>query len=374
MKNSPEQLDEMIRRYKAGEFSGVQTSSKPDEDGLVSMVSLLNDIPKANVPKADLTRIKTKILDRISLPSSSDSKALFGIAALRFIPRFIRITGGVVGGFMILLSLTIGTAVAALESIPGQTIYPVKKIVENVQLQLANTEEQKTNLQIKFANNRVDELETILQKQKEGKVSDAQVQKVVVNTVKDIQKTSENVSAQSKIDPKVDLLTKIVNLSNKQSAIIQAAQVDSEGEVKLELEKALEVTKITKEQAIENIERAGLVVENDNVIVIEEEKLDEDDVMTQGKLTAVSATSLSIGSAQFLLTKTTEYVNIKPVDLKVGVIVKITGEIKDKKTYATKVEFETPAKPAPTPTPIPETEEQPSTVVPPAPTGTTVEM
>jgi hypothetical protein len=338
MTKTPEQLDEIISRVK--NHADVSSFQKdPANSGSVNLVSILSNIPKARIEKPNLLRVRNKILDRISLPSDTSSdRAAMGFSLLRAMPRFLRITGGIVGAFTIALGLTLGTAVAALESLPGQPIYPVKKIVENVQLQLATSEEEKTNLQIKFANNRVDELETILQRKKEGKASEAQVQKVVASTSKDLEKTSRTVTDQSKDQPNINLLAKIVTLSNKQAAVIQAAQVESEGQTKVELEKALESTKVSKEQAIENIEKAGLVVE-DNLLIMTGPD-DKDTVSAEGKLTAATATSISVGTSQFMLTKDTEYVNIKSVDLKAGVAVKITGEVRDKKTYAVKIEVQ----------------------------------
>jgi hypothetical protein len=368
MTKTPEQLDEIIRRVQ--NHADVSAFQKDAENsGSVNLVSILSNIPKAQIEKPNLLRARNKILDRISLPSdASTDRAAIGFSLLRAMPRFLRITGGIVGAFTIALGLTLGTAVAALESLPGQPIYPVKKIVENVQLKLATSEEEKTNLQIKVANNRVDELETILQRQKEGKASEEQVQKVVVSTSKDLEKTTRTVNDQNKDQPNVNQLAKIVTLSNKQAAVIQAAQVESEGQVKVELAKALETTKVSKEQAIENIEKAGLVVE-DNLLIMSEPD-NKDTVSAEGTLTAATATSISVGTSQFILTKDTEYVNIKPVDLKAGVSAKITGEVRDKKTYAVKIEVQTTAEPkdsTPTDTPEDPTEEEADPTVPAVP-------
>jgi hypothetical protein len=367
MTKSPEQLDEIIGRVKNdADVSAWQKD--PANAGLVNLASILLNIPKAPIEKPNLARVRTKILDRISLPSdTSGDPAAIGFSLMRALPRILRIAGGIVGAFTIVLGLTLGTAVAALESIPGQPIYPVKKIVENVQLQLAASEEERVNLQIKFANNRVDELETILQRQKEGKASEEQVQRVVASTSKDLEKTSKSVTEQAKDQPNVNQLAKIVTLSNKQAAVIQAAQVESEGQVKIELEKALEATKTSKEQAIENIEKAGLVVEDS--VVIMGEASHKDTVTAEGKLTAITSLSASIGTAHFTLTKDTEYVNIKPVDLKAGVEAKIIGEVRDNKTYAVRIEVKTPpAEPDPEPDKTEESEDDPSTVpVTPAP-------
>lgn len=347
MTKTPEQLDELIRRvHQHEDISSWQKD--PSNSGSINLVSILSNIPKAKVPKPDLMRVRSTILDRISLPYESDkSRGWFGFNLLQGLPRFVRLTGGIVGAFTIMLSLTIGTAVAALESVPGQTIYPIKKIVENVQLRLASSDEEKANLQIKFANNRVDELETILQKQKAGEASEEDVKKVVENTMKDVQKTTESVTSQNPTDPQIALLNKIVNLSTKQTAVIQAAQVESQGDVKVELDKALESSLITTEQAIDNIEKAGLVVEDN--LMVHESDAGKNVITAAGELTAVNSNSISVGTSQFLLTSETEYVSIKPVDLKKDLAVKITAEVRDKKTYAIKVEsLAIPETPAPT--------------------------
>lgn len=336
MINTPEQLDELINRLKNN--SDVSNYLKdPESSGSVNLVSLLTNIPKAQIPQPNLLRVRNKILDRISVPAQLSSEG-FASGFKAYLPRFIRITSGIVGAFTIVLGLTLGTAVAALESIPGQAIYPIKKMVEKVQLQLADTEEQRTNLQIKFANIRLDELETVLQKQKEGKISPEEVQIVVANTVKDIETTSQTVAEQSKDEPNVNLLTKIVTLTDKQAAVINA-NLESESAITVDLQKALESSKTTKELAIENIERAGMVVEADPLLIITEAPKNDNIVTAEGKITSIPNGMISIGTVQFLLTEETKYDNIKPEELAVDLIVKITGEIRSDRTYATEIEL-----------------------------------
>jgi hypothetical protein len=344
MTKSPEQLDDLINRVK--QHADLSVYNKDAEDrGSLNIVSFLSKFPKTEIPQPNLLRIRNQVLDKISLPKEVQESYQFVGGLLRILPRALRISGGIVGAFTIILGLTISTAVAALESVPGQTIYPIKRMVENVQLRLADNDVQKANLRLKFANNRVDEMEAILQKQKEGKVTDEEAQKVVADTLKDIQTTSQTITDQSKEDPNVNLLTKLVTLSDKQVSVISAAQVESESAVQDDLEKALEVSKTTKEQAIENIEKAGLVVENSQPVVLVTEPEDANAVTAEGSLTAMTKTTLSIGTAQFLLTGETEFANITLVDLKIGDRVKIAGEIKDKKTYALKIELESTAAP-----------------------------
>jgi hypothetical protein len=257
----------------------------------------------------------------------------------------LRVGSGIIGSVLIISSLAIGTAVTALESVPGQPIYPVKKLVENVQMQLASGETEKANLQIKFANNRLEELEIVLEKNKQGKISEEQVQKVVEKTIQDVAQTTNTISQKNSEptaeNPPVQLLAKIVDLSNKQTALLQTATIHSEGQVKINLEKALVESKVTQEKAIENIEKAGLKVEGNPITIEETTKETANQVSAKGKLTQVTTTGLNIGTARFLLTNDTKFVNIiEPEELKIDQIVEIKGEIKDGKTYALTVTVE----------------------------------
>jgi hypothetical protein len=286
-------------------------------------------LPRSIVPVANFSRVKNQVLDRIAVVKASEEAEKSWLAS--FSPNFLRIarvTAGVLGTFLIVVSLTVGTAVASLQSMPGQTLYPLKKIVESVQLRMTSDQTQKANLQIKFASTRLEELEQVLERGQNGQISAQEVQKIVTNTIQDL-KTSTAAAVKVSVEqPKVAIVSKLTDLSNK----LKTASIASEGEVKLELEKALQATRVSTDEAIKNIERAGLKVEN-QPITIE----NPDEVNATGKLTAVSETSVGIGTAKFLLTKDTKYVKVEVKDLKIEQVVEIKGQVKDGKTYATTV-------------------------------------
>ncbi len=285
---------------------------------LLTLLSHLDAMPKASIPSADLERVKNQVLDRISIPVESEA----GWFATLF-PRFVKIGIASIGSLLIVISLGLGTAVAALESVPGQTIYPLKKAVENVQLKLASDGER-TTLQLRFAYKRIEELERILEQQEQGKISEEEVQKVISDTVRDLKETTTEIASTAANEPKV--VNKLTDLSNK----IKSASSQTEGEAKAELEKAIEATKVSQEDAIKNIENAGLVVENQPITIT-------GSVTASGTITAVSKSAISIGTSQFLLSENTEYFDLTKDDLKTGLIVDIEGEIKDNKTYAVKI-------------------------------------
>jgi hypothetical protein len=363
MTHNEQLTDELTKRAK--NQAGLSDLPKDAEtQSALKVILSLAQMPKSKVPAANFERIKNQILDRIAIPAEEKAKTAFGVF-LQSLPRVLRVGGGLIGGVLILISMTIGTVVSALESVPGQPIYPVKKVVENLQIKFASTDAEKTNLQIKFANNRLEELEKVLEQNKQGKVSGAEVQKIVENTLKDVTKaanTASSVSAPDSDDtaqPQTNLANKLVDLTTKQTALVQAATIQSDGDVKVELEKALEASKASQEQTIENIEKAGMKVEGKPVVTDEDAM--PDDVSASGKITQLTGTYLSIGSAKFLLTKDTEFVNIKQDDLKVDQIVNIKGQIVDSNTYALEVELSedvtVPADSATPPVEAPETVE-----------------
>jgi hypothetical protein len=267
------QIDQMINRVKKqGDISAWKKDRKISP--LLTLIDKLNKMPRITIPISGLTRVKNQIIDRISQekPELVEAKKSFFFTITQVLPKSLKITGGIIAGFMIMVSLTVGVSVAALESVPGQPMYAVKKIVERTQLGLASDETEKTELQIKFAHNRLEELEKVLAKSNEGKLSEEATQKIVSKTVKDLQASTNAAVAGTqarKEKTTVSTLTKLAELSTKQESVLESATIKSEGEVKLELKKALEISRISKEEAISNIERAGLKIEGQPVILEE---------------------------------------------------------------------------------------------------------
>lgn len=351
-------IDEIIRRAKEGRDVSAWKNEK-EIAPLLSVIARLNSVPTVDPELPDYDRVRAQIFQKIK--SAEPEKKSIAASLYSLMPKMLKLGTGVVASAFVLVSLAVGTAAASLESFPGQPLYPLKTVVEKVQLKLASDETQRANLQIKFANNRLEELEKALEQNKQGKLSEKEVQVIVDKTVKDLQSTNTAItqSPTAPADKPVAILNKLVDLNNKQTALLQTAAIQSEGEVRIGLQKALEASEITKEMAIENIERAGLKIE-EKPLTIEERPTSTDTVIASGKLTAVLPDSVSIGTAKFLLTSDTKYANITLAELKVGTIVDISGKIVDNKTYALEiaVKSDTQLAPEPTETPLPAPENQ----------------
>jgi hypothetical protein len=331
-------IDEIAARLHRGRDISFWQNS-PQISPIANLLSKLSSFPKSKIPVADFTRIKNQVLDRIAIPAEITTTKERGFFAL--LPSVIKFAGVAIGSLLIVVSLGIGTSVAALNSMPGQPMYPLKKVVENIELKLTRDPAARANLQIQFANTRLDELSAVIEKNLSGEISNDQAQQIVSETVSDLQKTAAAVlnSSTKESTPtskQVSTLNKLVSLSNKQAEVLKpllsAANISSDGQVKIAVEQALQASQISKEEAIKNIENAGLKVEDQPFNITEDTT---NKISADGKITSLTSDSITIGTAKFLMTKDTEYVNIKSADLKVDLAVKITGEVKsDKKTYA----------------------------------------
>lgn len=355
MLSDPEKIiDEITSRLKKGRDISYWQND-PSFAPIANLLSKLSLLPKARIPSADFTRVKNQILDRISIPAEEAKPGIFAA-----IPGILKLATGIIGMLLIVISLGIGTAVAALNSVPGQPLYGLKKTVENVELAFARSPETRANLQIQFANNRLNELTAVIEKSQSGEISSVDAQKIVSQTVSELQASTTAAlhASNSTTDSKqASALNKIVNLSNKQTAVLtpllSAANIQTDGETKIAIEQALETSKVSKEQAIKNMENAGLVVEN-QPISLDAPAINQ--VNANGQITSLAADSISIGTAKFLVTKDTKYDNIKLEDLKVGTTVKITGENREGKTYAITISVEN----SPTSQPNSDAEENPA--------------
>ncbi len=297
----------------------------------LNLIATLRSLPKARLASPDLMRIKNQVLDRISVPVEAGTSGY----VLNF-AKMLRMGAIAMASLVVFVGSAAGVAAAALNSTPGQAFYPLKKVAENLELKLAD-DNQKAVLQMQFANNRMDEIQTVLAQKEAGKLSEEQTQQLLAGPVRDLQKTTSAAARAATTSPKV--VSKLADLSTQ----LRAASIQSEGSVKAEIEKAIETTQISHDEAIQNLENAGMQVEGTPLEI-------SNLVSASGKLTAVSETSVSIGTAKFFINKDTKYLNITGAELAVDQVVDIEAQIKDNKTYAQKItlisEVQAPIPPA----------------------------
>jgi hypothetical protein len=318
MPNDPHQfIEEMIQSAKKRQDVSVWLRH-PETADLAKTVLKLTSLPRRNVELPNLAKIQERILAKIDAQQETKSSVWSNI------PYVLKFGSAIFGSFMIIVSLTMGVAVAALQSVPGQAIYPLKKIVENIELRLT-PESKVPALQIQLADKRIQEIKTVLEQQKSGEISEAEAQKIVSATVADLQRTTSAVAKSAGKQVKPTIVNRLSDISDE----LKIASVTTEGSVKIEIEKAIQSTQDSKIEAIRNAKEAGIEIEIKPIL--------PDAVTASGKITSLTFDSVSIGTAKFLIDRNTQFVNLTAKELKAGLIVDITGIIKDNKTYAVKI-------------------------------------
>lgn len=137
---------------------------------LKAMLDIAVQMQSLQLPEPDQefrTHSRMRILRYISLKQSAGTKAVVSRPvrrkpSRRDIPMFRRTALSFAMVVTLLLALmTTGTVYASADSIPGDTLYPVKTAFEDVRLAVSN-DQQDARLYVRFAEERVEEIELLL--------------------------------------------------------------------------------------------------------------------------------------------------------------------------------------------------------------------
>lgn len=102
------------------------------------------------------------------------------------------------------LSVCTGTAFASTSAKPGDLLFPVKKVTETMRLGLATTEHAKVQLQTEFAENRLQEFESL-----QAEVETEQKDSVVINEPKHQARMRAEDKAQAEVNNALNALTQV---------------------------------------------------------------------------------------------------------------------------------------------------------------------
>lgn len=135
----------------------------------------------------------------------------------------------------LVLVLAAGT-VAARNSLPGETLYPVKRAAERVEKTLAVTEAKKVEVLTDHSETRLKEVVTLV---KEKKVSE----QVVVKTLSDLKTTNSELrsAAIAVSQKKPELVEKVIELASAEQVILSEVKEKVEGEAKLAAEEIITI-------------------------------------------------------------------------------------------------------------------------------------
>lgn len=248
-------LDECAAYLKLGYSVNFCLKKYPKTKSLkqpLTTVKAALQIPKKSIV-LDKNSVWNKISEKISNKKEDFFKLFgknsqFGVLKLAFSKNMLAIIT-----IVMMISLLNSTAVAAQNSIPGETLYPIKRTVEKIQLTLTLNEVKKTEVRIKHAENRLTEVKAIIEKPTvpSDMAAEDQKAKAIESTITELVNATTQVADDSSTNK--ELLKKVVELTDKQELVLPGIEKKVEGETKKAVSNAIDNAVETKSVAERNL-------------------------------------------------------------------------------------------------------------------------
>ena len=247
----------------------------------------------AKIPKKKPGLDKNKVWLTIQSKISEEKKELKNTAANHVSPApfggfrlaFSRSVFAVVT-VVVIIGLINTTAVAAKNSLPGQTLYPVKRTVEKIELVLTVNDEKKTEKKIKHAENRLYEAQQIVEQNitAENETLTEEESKAVEETIAELVESTEEIANESENNK--ELLEQVVQLTDEQGEILAEIEPKVTGETKIVVEGAIESASESKVEAEENLaelEKQKSENDPDNTATTTDETIEDEEGEVKGE-------------------------------------------------------------------------------------------
>ena len=215
---------------------------------LTKKISQLKNLSDLQPDKNWAVKTKYELLSEISSQNRlmrqaeipfSQKADLFFMSFLGKLPlTFTRVVA-----IFLVLSMGFGLRMGAQASVPGQPLWPVKRSIEKVELSLARSSSQETEIYFKHVNERLNEIDKILQANNEEK--SAKKEKAIKEAVRHLERDVTAVDSSLKIvkEQKAPLevveLIKKINEASKQVSNSLDQQAKTAGNANTEIQLAL---------------------------------------------------------------------------------------------------------------------------------------
>ena len=215
------------------------------------------------------------------------------------------------------------TVYASQSSLPGDTLYPVKTGIENLQLAMTTSPAVKANLYLKFTQRRIDEVQQEVKLNRNVSTETlAKVQQQFDDTLKELG-NSNNTKA-----------------SNDTLSRLSVATLNQQVELEQTLASAPQSSQPVIQQIIDQTRRGNTIAQVayankeflQNQPSVTDKKLDAGQFSIEGTLISIEGKNWNVGGTSI------ENVHLSGETPAVGNRVKLQGLVKDNKTYITKIE------------------------------------
>ncbi len=301
-------LDHAISRIKSGENISLVISDYPQnvQEELASMLSLVlkvSTLPKKQVPQPTKRKLYLEHQQNRSF-------------AAQFLTSF-RMLSAVLASIVILIS---GTSFAAANSLPGETLFSLKKSFQQLRLTLTTNPEKRADLQLEFAVQRLQEAKQILSENdsEKSKAAIAELQTQTKAALKEV-KVALTISSKNS-----EIIEKAETIAKSQNTLI--AQSDTQGAAENEEQTKTALHEIKKIIAAAN--------EESNAVINPIQRVE-----TSGKVSNIKDNTIVVGTNKFQILNSTETFNkdgglLTASDIQIGDTVKIQAHLKEQENIA----------------------------------------
>lgn len=245
-------LDKYIKELRHGESVDRILERQPKNSTLAdnlktaSLLTSLRTKPANADSKTVWSKIQAGIKENLTQEATAHVFHLFRFALSRATVAIVTI--------LVAVGLVNATAVTAQSSVPGETLYPIKKTVERIQLAFTVDETKKTEVRLKHAETRLIEVQVVAQQTEEGQQNNETKTAVVKAAIGELAETTEKIGQGPEVKNNKELLEKVVEFADKQSLALTDI-AESVPEAAEEAAKAKDKAATAKSEAQESLAR-----------------------------------------------------------------------------------------------------------------------
>jgi len=238
-------LDESLERLRKGE-----KLEQAAEEELGPLLEIAGRIQEISTPpsKAFVGDLERRLVEKAGALQRARRRSLWDrYLTPIFSPGRARRWAAVLAAILALVLASAGTAIAAQSSIPGDPLYPVKRVTERLGLLVVRGAPGKTHLRLEFTKRRAEEIEALYDRGQDVEEG------ILVELATETEETLEEIEVAPEGN-RESLFEKLVDLTERQQEVLQRVYKRVPEQAWPALLRALEVSRRGHERAREAIE------------------------------------------------------------------------------------------------------------------------
>lgn len=240
-------LDESLERLRKGEKLGPSA----EEGELEPLLEVASRIQEISAPPREgfVGDLERRVVERARALQRARRRSFWDRYLIPiFSPGRARRWAAVLAVILALVLASAGTAIAAQSSMPGDPLYPVKRVTERLGLLVVRDLPGKTHLRLEFTRRRAEEIEALYDRGQDVEEG------ILAELAAETEETLEEIEVAPEGN-RERLFEKLVDLTERQQEVLQRVYDRVPEQAKPALLRALEVSRRGHERATEAIQQ-----------------------------------------------------------------------------------------------------------------------